>query len=108
VLLAFLFIFRKDLVHTDRTADAMGADTREHLLSRQWALQEPDLHFSAVRELHAGFQEHHIIFHHPFIDHDLLASSHQTYWQLAYNLGQISARHLLVVLGCGKSPSSGD
>src|SRR2546430_1826062 len=53
----------------------MGADTREHLLPGQRALQEPDLHFSTVGELRACFQEHHIIFHHPFTDHDLLASS---------------------------------
>jgi hypothetical protein len=32
MLLAFLFIFRNDLVHADGTSDAMGADTREYLL----------------------------------------------------------------------------
>jgi hypothetical protein len=108
VLLALLFIFRNDLVHADGTPDAMGADTREHLLPRQRALQESDLHFSTVGELHTGFQEHHVIFHHAFTDHDLLASSSQIRWKLAYNLEQISARHLLGVLSCGKPPLSGD
>jgi len=75
VLLALLFIFRYDLIHADGTSETMGADTREHLLPRQRAFQEPDLHFSPVGELHAGFQEHHVIFHHPFTDHALLASS---------------------------------
>jgi hypothetical protein len=78
----------------------MGADTREHLLPGQRTLQEPDLHFSAVGELRARFQEHHIIFHHPFTDHDLLPSSyHQIRWTQAYNLVQISAMRFLVVLG---------
>jgi len=102
VLLALLFIFRNDLVHADGPSDTMGADTREHFLSRQWALQESDLHFSPVGELHTGFQEHHVIFHHAFTDHDLLASSSQIHWKLAYNLEQISARHLLGGLRCGK------
>lgn len=61
MLLAFLFIFRNDLVHADRVSDAMGVDPREHLLPRQRALQEPDLHFSTVGELCAGFQKHHIM-----------------------------------------------
>jgi hypothetical protein len=46
VLLAFLFIFRNDFIHADGTLDAIGADTREHLLPGQWALQEPDFHIS--------------------------------------------------------------
>ena len=75
MLLAFLFIFRNDLVHADGTSDTMGADTREHLLPRQRMLQEPDLHFSAVGKLCAGFQKYHIIFHHAFTDHDLLPFS---------------------------------
>jgi hypothetical protein len=109
MLLAFLFVFRNDLVHADRMSDAMGADTREHLLPRQRALQEPDLYFSAVGELCAGFQKYHIIFHYPFTDHDLLVSScHQIPWKQAYNLVQISARQLLAVWGCGNPPSSGD
>jgi len=109
VLLAFLFIFRNNLVHADGMVYAMGADTYEHLLPRQRALQEPDLHCSAVGKLRAGFQKHHIIFHNPFTDQHLwVSSSHERYWKQAYKLGQISARQLLAILGCGKPPSSGE
>jgi hypothetical protein len=63
------------------TEEAAKEVERPHLLPGQRARQEPDLHFGTVWELCARFQEYHIIFRHPFTDHDILPSSyHQTSW----------------------------
>jgi hypothetical protein len=87
VLLALVFILRNDLVHPDGAGGAMDVDTREYLRPGQRVFQESDLHFGAVGELRAGFQEHHIIFHHPFADrHTLFSSHHQKSWKQAYKL----------------------
>jgi hypothetical protein len=78
----------------------MGADTREHLPPRQRRQGRTSL--QRRRELRAGFKNT-IIFHHPFTDQ--VSSLLLPALEANHNLVQISARQLLVVLGCGNRPS---